>query len=65
VSERAGDYKSAADWVHRAISRSRNDWSLWLTGARIETEAGNIANARRDLHEAERLNPHSSIFSNP
>jgi len=65
VSERAGDYKSAADWVHRAISRSRNDWSLWLTGARIETEAGNIANAKRYLHEAERLNPHSSIFSNP
>ena len=64
VSEREGDYKTAAGYLDRAISRSRRDYSLWLTAARIETEAGEIADARRDLHEALRLNPHTSIFPN-
>jgi Flp pilus assembly protein TadD len=40
-----------------AISRSRDDWTLWLIAARIQTERGNVAAARRDLAQARRLNP--------
>jgi hypothetical protein len=64
VSEDEGNYDAAARWLGEAISRSKRDWSLWLIAARIETERGAIALARRDLHEAQRLNPHSSIFHN-
>jgi O-Antigen ligase len=65
VSEAAGNYRAAARWLDDAISRSKRDWSLWLIAARIDTERGAIASARRDYHEAQRLNPHSSIFHNP
>ena len=65
ISEDAGNLDAAAHWLDEAIDRSRRDWSLWLIAARIETERGAIARARRDLHEAERLNPHSSLFHNP
>ena len=30
-------------WLDEAISRSRDDWNLWLVAARIETERGKIA----------------------
>jgi hypothetical protein len=62
VSEAQGHYAEAARWLDDAISRSRNDWSLWLRAAIIEAERGNAATARRDLAEARRLNPHSSFF---
>jgi O-Antigen ligase len=64
VSEDEGDYGAAARWLDGAISRSKRDWSLWLIAARIETEHGEIGLAKRDLHQAQRLNPHSSIFHN-
>jgi len=62
VDEAEGNYAAAAHWLDEAISRSRRDWSLWLTAARIEAKRGKIAAARRDLAEARRLNPHSPIF---
>ena len=64
VSEAEQNYNAAAHWLDEAISRSRRDWSLWLTAARIETKRGAIGLAKRDLHEAQRLNPNSSIFHN-
>lgn len=62
VSEAEGDFTTAARWVDEAIRRSRRDWTLWLTAARIEVERGNPGAARRDLAEARRLNPSSSAF---
>jgi hypothetical protein len=62
VSETEGSYAAAARWLDEAIRRSKRDWSLWVTAARIDTERGKIAAARRDLAEARRLNPHSQIF---
>jgi O-antigen ligase len=62
VSEAEGHYGTAAHWLDEAISRSRRDWTLWLTAARIETRRGNVGAARRDLAEARRLNPSSPLF---
>ena len=62
VSESEGNYDAAARSLDEAISHSRRDWSLWLIAARIEVERGAIGLARRDLDEARRLNPHSSLF---
>jgi tetratricopeptide (TPR) repeat protein len=62
ISEAEHDYGQAAQWLHKALSRSRDDWNLWLRAAIIETRRGHIAHARRDLDEARRLNPHSPVF---
>jgi len=63
VAEAERHFDDAARWAHEAIERSRNDWSLWATAAKFETEAGNIRAARRDLAEARRLNPHSTVLA--
>jgi tetratricopeptide (TPR) repeat protein len=62
VSDAEGNYATAAHWVDEAISRSRRDWGLWLTAARIEIERGDARAARQDLAEARRLNPNSQAF---
>jgi hypothetical protein len=62
VSEAQGNYASASHWLDEAIRRSRRDWTLWLTAARIETRRGNAGAAKRDLDEARRLNPTSAVF---
>ena len=62
ISEAQQNYGEAAQWLDKAISRSRDDWSLWLRAARIQAEGGHIGQARRDLDEARRLNPHSPVF---
>ena len=59
VSEAEGNFDEAAQWLDEAISRSRDDYLLWLTAARIETKRGKGRLAVRDLHEALRLNPNS------
>lgn len=64
ISASEGNYDEAAHWLDKAISRARNDWTLWATAAIFETKRGAIARARRDLHEAQRLNPRSSLFHN-
>jgi hypothetical protein len=63
VSENQGNYDAAARWLGEAIQRSKRDWSLWATAARIETERGRAAPARRDLDQARRLNPGSPLFA--
>jgi hypothetical protein len=62
IAEAQHDYGKAAQWLDKAISRSRRDWSLWFRAARIQAERGAIVQARRDLDEARRLNPNSTIF---
>jgi O-Antigen ligase len=62
ISEAEGHYAVAVHWLDDAISRSRRDWSLWLTAARIEVRDGNVHAAVRDLAEARRLNPNSPVF---
>ena len=62
IAEAEGNFNDAARWAHRAIRRSRRDWSLWASAAKFETEAGNIPAARRDLAEARRLNPNSTVL---
>ena len=66
ISEAEGNFAAASHQLDEAISRARNDWSLWARAAIIETERGNVAAARRDLAEARRLNPGSeTIASSP
>jgi O-antigen ligase len=62
VTEQAGRLRIARSWITKAIDRSKDDWSLWLVKARIETELGEIPAARRSLDRARSLNPRSSIF---
>jgi O-antigen ligase/polysaccharide polymerase Wzy-like membrane protein len=62
VSEAQGDYAAAAHWLDEAIRRSRRDWTLWLTAARIETKRGDVRAAKRDLDEARALYPSSPVF---
>ena len=57
TAEGEGKYKVASRWVDDAISHSRQDYSLWLRAAIIETKRGNALAAKRDLAEAHRLNP--------
>jgi hypothetical protein len=65
VAEAEHNYSEAVRWADEAIRRSRRDWSLWATAAIFETANGNIAAARRDLAEARRLNPHSTVLAKP
>jgi len=62
VYEAEHQYLLAADWVGSALTRAPRDWSLWATAARIETELGHVEQAKRDLAEARRLNPHSQLI---
>jgi hypothetical protein len=63
VSEAQVDYAQAAQWLDKAIKRSRRDWTLWYTASRIDAERGAIGLAKRDLDEARRLNPLSPCFT--
>jgi O-Antigen ligase len=56
-------YPEAVRWGQEAISRSRNDWTLWAAQANFETRDGNVPAARRALAEARRLNP--QYFAQP
>jgi hypothetical protein len=62
VAEAEGHFGVAARWAHEAIRRSRQDWSMWATAAKFETEAGNIRAASHDLAVARRLNPRSLVL---
>lgn len=63
ANEQAGSYRTARQWLQRAIARDPEDWRLWVVSARIETLAGRIAEARTSLARARELNPRSEIFS--
>ena len=63
LEESSRDLPAARASIGEAIDRDRSDWRLWLVSARIETEAGNIADARRALLRAKTLNPRSPLFA--
>ena len=63
LAEKAQQFDDADAWIKKAIARDRTDWRLWLVSARLETENGNIAQARRDLRRARSLNPRSPLFT--
>ncbi len=65
VAEAEGRSAEAVQWGREAIRHSRQDWDVWANAAIFETNAGNVAAARRDLAEARRLNPHSTILGKP
>jgi O-Antigen ligase/Tetratricopeptide repeat len=57
IEEQAGNLTAAHAWIRKAIDHDPDDWALWLTAARIETEQGAVAAARRSLARARELNP--------
>lgn len=63
LQEQSGDLAGARTRIGEALDRDASDWRLWLVSARIQTEAGNIARARRDLRRAKTLNPRSPLFA--
>jgi Flp pilus assembly protein TadD len=63
LQEQSGDLAGARARIGEALDRDASDWRLWLVSARIQTEAGNIAQARHDLGRAKALNPRSPLFA--
>ena len=63
LSEQERDLPAARARIGEALDRDARDWRLWLVSARIETAAGNITQARRDLRRARTLNPRSPLFA--
>ncbi len=63
LSEQSQNLSAARVRIGEALDREQSDWRLWLVSARIETEAGNISRARRDLRRAKTLNPRSPLFA--
>jgi Flp pilus assembly protein TadD len=63
LEESSRDLAAARNSIGEAIDRDATDWRLWLVSARIETEAGNIPQARRALLRAKTLNPRSPLFA--
>jgi Flp pilus assembly protein TadD len=62
VQEQRQNLPDARRWIREAIQRDGTDWRLWLVAARIETKAGDIAEARTSLLRAKALNPRSPLF---
>src|SRR4029078_4251282 len=63
LAEAQGRFTEASHWLDEEIERSRRDYTLWLTAARIAIRRGDPTAAKRDLAEARRLNPHSSALT--
>ena len=63
VEERRGNLGEARSAISRAIDRDRLDWRLWLTAARINSEAGRAEDARTKLDRAVALNPRSPLLA--
>jgi tetratricopeptide (TPR) repeat protein len=63
VSEQAGDYGAAEDWISKAIAHDPTDWRIWYLSARFETKLGNVVEARSRLRRAIQLNPKSALFA--
>jgi tetratricopeptide (TPR) repeat protein len=55
--EQAGDFVSAHAAIEQAIARSRQDWELYLTAARILARQGDQDASNAQLRRAAALNP--------
>ena len=64
LAEREGNYPAAIDWLDQAIDREEDSWLLYYLRARIQQKAGDVAAARADLREAQRLNPEETCLYN-
>ncbi len=62
VSEQAGDYRAAENWISKAIARDPSDWQAWYLSARFKIDLGDIAAAKSRLQHAIDLNPRSDLF---
>jgi len=65
LEEDANHLHAARPWIAKALDRDRADWRLWVIAVRIDTRAGRLDQARRELHHAQRLNPRSPLFAKP
>jgi O-antigen ligase len=62
VAESAQRLRDARGWIDQAIARDGQDWRLWLVAARLQTRAGDIADARESLRRARELYPRSPLL---
>ncbi len=63
VFEGAGNLDPAARSAAEAVSRSPNDWRLWLVRSRIEARRGNAGASLAAYRRARSLNPRSGLFA--
>jgi len=63
VQELGGRADEALVSIETALEHDQSDWRLWLVAARIQTKAGEIADARQSLAKARELNPKSQLFA--
>lgn len=63
VQEQSGNLAGARASIRRAIEKDGSDWRLLLVSARLDVKAGFVAEARRSLRKAERLNPRSPLLA--
>jgi hypothetical protein len=63
VQELGGRTDEALVSIETALEHDQSDWRLWLVAARIQTKAGEIADARQSLAKARELNPKSQLFA--
>ncbi len=57
------EYPGAIKYASDAVRKEPTNWQTWLVLARIETRAGNDADARRYLLKSRSLNPGSSFWT--
>jgi hypothetical protein len=62
VEEQAGVLRPARLAIAKAIDRDPNDWTLWLTQARIQIKLGDVRAAEESLRRARALNPRSRLL---
>jgi hypothetical protein len=65
VDERRGELRSARSAIADAIERDPQDWRLWLTSARIDSESGLARDASAKVDRAITLNPRSPLLASP
>jgi len=63
VQELGGRIDEARTSIDTALDHDQSDWRLWLVAARIQTKAGDIADAQQSLAKARELNPESRLFT--
>ena len=63
VQELGGRTDEALVSIETVLEHDQSDWRLWLVAARIQTKAGEIADARQSLAKARELNPKSQLFA--
>ena len=60
VEEQRGRPAQALGYIREAIEREPGNYELWQIAARIERDAGDVAEARRSLERSRSLNPRPS-----